>query len=276
MPVINHTKREINVKLVYYGPAGSGKASLFRYIHQRIKPSLCGPLRSMPAGGDELLFFDYLPFEHADQDGYQIRFHLYTLTGPVGNPGAWKMVLKGADGLAVVAEAGAEHDPIVLQAVRALQSILAGHTRDLRQLPCVLVSNKVDLAAADRSGWGAELSGIPLLGSSAVTGEGILQTLATLTQAVVQQVREGQKQAPVTDRADEAPATDKAAEAPLSDLQTPVPDQQVPNTPPAIVVPDATTSLSLPVTLQVDGVSRHFALRIAIKLEEVSGGVFSV
>jgi len=63
MAVINHAKREINAKIVYFGPPGCGKGALFQFIHQRIKPSLCGPLKSMPAGQDSLLFFDYIPFE---------------------------------------------------------------------------------------------------------------------------------------------------------------------------------------------------------------------
>ena len=277
MAVINHAKREINIKIVYYGPAGSGKASLFRYIHQRVKPSLCGPLKSMPAGGDELLFFDYLPFEHADLDGYQIRFHLYTLTGAVRNPGTWKMVLKGVDGLAVVVEAGLEQDTAAVQAVRTLHAMLAGHGRDLRQLAAVLISSKADLAAPAGGGWGPELAGIPAIESSTVTGGGVLQALAALTQDVVRQARAEQRQvSPAADQGGGGSESDPVAATPVFGHQPPVLDQQVPTMASAVVSTEATTTVQLPVTLQVGGTERHFLLRIVLSLEEVPGGAHCV
>lgn len=138
MAVINHAKREINAKIVFFGPPGCGKGELFRFIHQRIKPSLCGPLKTMPAGQDSLLFFDYIPFEASSLDGYRIRFHLYTMTGPVSNPGTWKMTLKGVDGIALVTDGG---DDDATESLRVLRSMLAGYGRELHKLPRVWLTS---------------------------------------------------------------------------------------------------------------------------------------
>lgn len=273
MAVINHAKREINAKIVYYGPAASGKGSLFRYIHQRIKPNLCGPLKSMPAGGDNLLFFDYLPFEQAALDGYQIRFHLYTLTGPVANPGTWKMVLKGLDGLALVAEAGKEQDSVTQQALRTLQAVLAGHGRDLRQLPCVLISSKAErIESQAAAGWGANLGDFPTVRSSSQTGEGVVQALATLSQMIVQQLRMAHE--PPLSSSGATCCTDADVAGPAS---TPTVDaSQSPSIEasrsPAAVELGGASVVRLPLTLQVGGQSRHFSLRVTLELEEVDNG----
>jgi len=277
MAVINHAKREINAKIVYYGPESAGKGSLFRYIHQRIKPNLCGPLKSMPAGGDTLLFFDYLPFEHAVLDGYQVRFHLYTLTGAVTNPGTWRMVLKGVDGLALVSEAGKEQETATQQALRTLQAVLSGHSRDLRQLPCVLISSKAE--HVDRqvtAAWGNDLRQFPVVRSSTQTGEGVVQALATLSQEVLQHLRENHEALTVTAEMLCPPATDN-----LDTLK--MPEQaagQMPSVstslPLAAVQPGQPSIMQVPLTLEVDGQCRRFVLRVALDLEEVGDGSLGV
>jgi len=269
MAVINHAKREINAKIVYYGPASAGKGSLFRYIHQRIKPNLCGPLKSMPAAGDTLLFFDYLPFEHAILDGYQVRFHLYTLSGQVTNPGTWKMVLKGVDGLALVAEAGKEQDAATQQAVRTLRAVLAGHGRDLRQLPCILIANKAEqLEQQAAAGWGDDLGQFPAVRSSTQTGEGVVQALASLSQAVVQQLR-------MTHEAPKDPSEEIcppiAEESETAIAHEPVTVQPVSLELPAVQIGQSSV-VQLPLTVQVNGQCRHFTLHVTLDLEEVVHG----
>lgn len=270
MAVINHAKREINAKIVYYGPVAAGKGSLVRYIHQRIKPSLCGPLKSMPAGGDNLLFFEYQPFEQAILDGYQVRFHLYTLTGPVSNQGTWKMVLKGVDGVALVAEAGTEQEESTQQVLRALQGVLAGYGRDLRQLPCVLVSNKTD--QADQridAGWGDAWKSLPVVRSSTRTGEGVVQALGMLAQMVGQQLRATVEDAPPPAATTCLTAVDSSGVAALhkteaAPLQMSEVSVQLP-----VVQAGRPSVVQLPVTLQVDGHCRRFTLRVTLDLEEV-------
>ena len=264
MAVINHAKREINAKLVYYGPPGAGKASLFSYIHQRIKPSLCGPLKSMPAGGDTLLFFDYLPFESACLDGYRVRFHLYTLTGPVDHLGTWKMTLKGVDGLALVSEPGQEHDEQLAQALRSLRSILTQHGRDLQQVPCVLISTKADQGVAQDVDWVADLSDCVALRSSVVTGEGVLQSLASLAQSVLQRLREDHGRAQALPAALEV--QDDIAENACCVTEQEREEDSIREHPLLLNV-EKNTNFRLPLTLQVAGQARHFALNISINLE---------
>lgn len=189
MAVINHAKREINAKIVCFGPPGSGKGELFRFIHQRIKPSLCSPLKTMPAGQDSLLYFDYIPFETSSLDGYRIRFHFYTLTGPVANPGTWKMTLKGVDGIAFVTnrEAAAAED--AGDSLQVLKTMLGSYGRSLPGLPRVWLASS---AAGDRAG--SELAACFDSGRTVVcslhTGEGVLQSLALLSQEVLQALRD--------------------------------------------------------------------------------------
>src|SRR5690242_6071973 len=102
MALVNHTKREINAKIVYYGPEKAGKATSLRYVYDRVKPELRGAMKAVPASGSSLLFFDFSPFDLPVFEGYRLRLHIYTLQGVVANPAAWKMTLKGVDGLVIV------------------------------------------------------------------------------------------------------------------------------------------------------------------------------
>lgn len=184
MAVINHAKREINAKLVYYGPPGSGKGTLLKYIHQRIKPSLCGSLKTMDAGADSLLFFDYVPFESSSLNGYRIRFHLYTLTGPVANPGTWKMTLKGVDG--IVFMTGDDQDAAD-EALRVLRTMLSGYGRQLEDVPRFWLSSADNRSLSDRLAacFDAEYR----CQYEAESGSGVLAALAKLSQEVLQRLR---------------------------------------------------------------------------------------
>jgi len=190
MAVINHAKREINAKIVYFGPPGCGKGDLLRFIHQRIKPGLCGPLKTMPAGSDTLLFFDYTPFETSSLDGYRIRFHLYTLTGPVANPGTWKMTLKGVDGLAFVTAGESVGSDFAVERLRFLRSMLSGYGKDLQSLPRLWVPCDAEGEKFVNKEFDASFDGSRKIGCSLATGEGVLQSLAQLSQAVLQQLRQ--------------------------------------------------------------------------------------
>lgn len=263
MAVINHAKREINAKIVYYGPPAVGKGSLFRYIHQRIKPTLCGPLKSMPAGGATLQFFDYLPFEQPGGDGYRIRFHLYTLTGAVDNPATWKMVLKGVDGLAIVLPADHERHDEGASLLRQLDGMLAAYGTSISLLPGVQLLHQVDkLEQRTDSVAATEFAGRPLIRSSVVTGEGVLQALATLSQEVVRSLRQQQSGEP----------------AMLEPLSAPEPSAAVTDRPAAqscpaeaelpLVVAGETTTVSLPVMLQIGSRTRRVSLKLSIRIEE--------
>jgi uncharacterized protein len=211
MAVINHAKREINAKIVYFGPPGCGKGELFRFIHQRIKPSLCGPLKTMPAGQDSLLFFDYIPFETSSLDGYRIRFHLYTMTGPVTNPGTWKMTLKGVDGIALVTNGGASGGDEATESLRVLRSMLTSYGRDLYRLPRVWLPSGPADSPDSATEFVACFDASRTVVCSASTGEGILRSLALLSQEVLQELRDEYEPADelVTDPISQAAISDE-------------------------------------------------------------------
>lgn len=196
MAVINHAKREINVKIVYYGREGAGKRASLRYIYDRIKPSLRGELKTVPASGASLLFFDFSPFEHPQFGGYRIRFHMYSLTGTVSNPAAWKMTLKGADGVMIVADTAPEALPATRECISELREFLAAYGVGLYDIPCVLQLNGSGGAASfPGAGIVAELDLPDMRFCLADTGsgEGVLEALSLLSRDVMARV--GQDQA---------------------------------------------------------------------------------
>ena len=206
MAVINHTKREINAKIVYFGPEGAGKGTSLRYVYARIKPSLRGELKVLPTAGSALLFFDFTPFEQPLFNGYRIRFQIYTLQGAVANQAAWKMLLKGTDGLVLVEDASRDYLSTVRQNVGHVRGMLNAYGRGLDEIPLVLQLNKTDRAGRVASAEVASLLGLAendVHLTSATSGDGVLETLTALSRKVMARVadhadlpREEKEQAP--------------------------------------------------------------------------------
>ncbi len=194
MALVNHAKKEINAKLVYYGPAGSGKAAALHYIYSRIKPSLRGDLKKIPAGGDSLLFFDFSPFEVPMADGYRLRLHVYTLTGQVANPATWKMTLKGADGLVIMVDPAPEHVSQARESVSELRTMLSAYGVGLKNLPAVLQMNFSEKATcvdeASKVALALDLPHIATCCSNVNNGEGVLDVLTKLSRLVLERVAE--------------------------------------------------------------------------------------
>jgi len=191
MALINHAKREINAKIVYYGREGAGKRSSLQYIYDRIKPTLRGELRSPSASGDSLFFFDFCPFENTVFGDYRIRFHVYTLPGKVSNPAAWKMTLKGADGLVIVADASAELAAAERENIQVLRGFLAAYGVGLHDIPCVLQLNKGNSPHnTSVTGMSAalELPDIPVCLSQPARGEGVLESLSLLSREIMARI----------------------------------------------------------------------------------------
>lgn len=193
MALVNHAKKEINAKVVYYGPAGSGKRTALNYIYSRIKPSLRGELKHVPAGADNLLFFDFSPFETPLPNGYRVRLHVYTLTGNVTNPATWKMTLKGADGIIIMVDPAAEQAAETRESVSQLRDFLSAYGVGLHETPAVLQLNSflqeppqtetAVIAAA------LDLSMLPACRSNAACGDGLLEALTTLSSQVLERVK---------------------------------------------------------------------------------------
>ncbi|MDR3579304.1 MAG: GTPase domain-containing protein [Oryzomonas sp.] len=190
MAIINNTKREINAKIVYYGQEGAGKGTLLRYLYERIKPTLRGELKTLQTSGGSLLFFDFSPFEQPVFGGYHIRFHIYTLPGRVNNPAAWKMTLKGADGVVLVVDA-ADSSPAGRQSVESLRDYLASYGMSLHDMPAVLQVNKADRNRSATTAATAallELEHLPGCLSTALNGEGVLETFSNLSRQIMERI----------------------------------------------------------------------------------------
>jgi len=191
MALINHAKREINAKIVYYGREGVGKRISLQYLYDRIKPALRGELKVVPASGDSLLFFDFSPFEQAVFGGYKLRFHMYSLTGRVANPAAWKMTLKGADGLVIVADALPETLSATRESVSRLRGFLSAYGVALQDLPCVLQVNSTTGSGASPGAEIAtdlDLPEIPICFSEEGGGEGVLKALSLLSRDIMSRI----------------------------------------------------------------------------------------
>jgi len=266
MAVVNHAKREINAKIIYFGPPGCGKGELFSFIHQRIKPSLCSPLKSMPAGHDTLLFFDYIPFETSSLDGYRIRFHLYTLTGPVVNPGIWKMTLKGADGLAFVTCGSEQHDPV--DSLRVLRSMLTGYGRSLHSLPRIWLPCDTVEPSSDGDDVTSSFDRDRTVPCSIKSGAGVLQSLAQLSQEVMLKLREEHEPAIESETGSSLPDYNV-----IDELSSCVNDVQT-NASEPIVLPELKITLAgnsvvrIPFSIQNGDMVKNCILRISLQLED--------
>lgn len=205
MAIVNHTKREINAKIVYYGPEGAGKGTSLRYVYERIKPSLRGELKILPTAGSALLFFDFSPFEQPVFNGYRIRFHIYTLQGKVANPATWKMTLKGTDGLVFVTDASSKAVPEAQKELTQLREFLNLYGVSLDEIPMVLQLNKADLAGRTIPAEIASVLGLEECTASVTTasrGDGVLEVLTTLSREVLQRIKENGLIAPQQDGID--------------------------------------------------------------------------
>ena len=215
MALVNHAKKEINAKIVYFGPAGCGKSAALTYIYSRIKPSLRGELKSVPAGADNLLLFDFSPFESHLPHGYRVRLHVYTLTGVVTNPATWKMTLKGADGIIIMVDPAAEHAAETRESVSQLRDFLSAYGVGLHETPVVLQFNSSFLG--DRPEEGAEiaaaldLAAVTTCRSNSASGEGVLEALTMLSRQVLDRVSVANGQAETG--IDPSPAYSEAATA---------------------------------------------------------------
>jgi signal recognition particle receptor subunit beta len=250
MAIINNAKREINAKIVYYGHEGAGKGTSLRYLYGRIKPSLRGELKTLPASGGSLLFFDFSPFEQPVFGGYRIRFHIYTLPGKVNNPAAWKMTLKGADGLVLVVDA-ADTSPAGGQGMESLRDYLNSYGMSLHDMPAVLQINKADRnrsATTAATAAQLELEHLPGCLSTALNGEGVLETFSILSRRIMERIS-----AESSLKADKAPLPPETETG--SDLRVALPDE-------AVALADG--SVQIPLTISLHGQARRFLLTVVV------------
>ncbi len=193
MALINHAKGEINAKLVFYGPGLSGKSTNLNFIYRKLKPEHRGKLKVMNLEKERMLFFDFSPSGPGRVGTYNVRFHIYTITGEAAGGTAWKMVLKGVDGVVFVADSSPDRLAANLESLGLLRKTLEGYGMNLADLPGVLQCNKRDLSAAlplEEMQAALNSGGYPVMPAVAGKGEGVLESLYSLMKSVLKDLRE--------------------------------------------------------------------------------------
>ncbi|MDZ4675223.1 MAG: GTPase domain-containing protein [Gemmatimonadota bacterium] len=148
MSLINYASREINCKLVYYGPGLGGKTTNLEYIYEKVAPASKGKMISLATETERTLFFDFLPVDLGSIRGFKTRFHLYTVPGQVYYNASRKLILKGVDGVVFVGDSQIERMEANIESMQNLYDNMVQHGYDLTRLPFVIQYNKRDLPNA--------------------------------------------------------------------------------------------------------------------------------
>jgi mutual gliding-motility protein MglA len=189
MSLVNYSTREITCKIVYYGPGRSGKTSNLQYVHAFVPDERKGPMVSLATETDRTLFFDFLPLDLGTISGFRTRMQLYTVPGQVYYNATRKLVLRGADGVVFVADSQREQFDENMESLRNLHENLLEENMDLRTFPMVIQYNKRDLPGvlpvADLDD-ALNFRGVPSFPAAAVSGDGVFDTLKSVSQLVLQ------------------------------------------------------------------------------------------
>jgi len=192
MSFINYAAREINVKIVYYGPGLCGKTTNLQYIFEKSSPQQKGKLISLATETDRTLFFDFLPLDLGAVRGFKTRFHLYTVPGQVFYDASRKLILKGVDGVVFVADSQEARMDANAEALRNLEDNLRENGFELKTIPYVLQFNKRDLPSAvlvDDMYRLLNFKGEPTFEAVAVKGMGVFETLKAVAKQVLYELR---------------------------------------------------------------------------------------
>ena len=221
MSMINYASREINCKLVYYGPGLGGKTTNLEHVYTKVNPAARGKLISLATETERTLFFDFLPVDLGTVRGFKTRFHLYTVPGQVYYNASRKLILKGVDGVVFVADSQLERMEANIESMQNLYDNMAEYGYDLTKIPFVVQYNKrdlpnaaplKDLQASLNPGWqqtdparqkvtpdpaipgdflvhqlptGEWVERAPIQEAVAVSGDGVFETLKTVSKLVL-------------------------------------------------------------------------------------------
>ncbi len=221
MSMINYASREINCKIVYYGPGLGGKTTNLEHVYGKVQPDTRGKLISLATETERTLFFDFLPVDLGTIRGFKTRFHLYTVPGQVYYNASRKLILKGVDGIVFVGDSQVERMEANQEAMQNLYDNMAEYGYDLTSMPFVIQYNKRDLPnaasiremqAALNPGWevseparmrplpdpshpgeqlieqlptGEWIERAPYLEAVAVSGDGVFETLKAISKLVL-------------------------------------------------------------------------------------------
>ena len=195
MSTINFANREINFKIVYYGPGLSGKTTNLKWIYSKVPEGRKGEMVSLATEDERTLFFDFLPLDIGEVKGFKTRFHLYTVPGQVFYNASRKLILRGVDGIVFVADSAPNRLRANAESMRNMRENLAEYGLTLDDVPIVIQVNKRDLpdalpvemvrAVVDPEGQ------FPVLEAVATEGKGVFETLKEVSRLVLARVAGG-------------------------------------------------------------------------------------
>jgi len=194
MSFIKYASREINCKIVYYGPGLCGKTTNLQYVYQKTAADAKGKMISLATETERTLFFDFLPLALGEIRGFKTRFHLYTVPGQVFYDASRKLILKGVDGVVFVADSQEERYDANIESLDNLRFNLQEQGYDLDKIPFIIQYNKRDLPNAmpvEELRKDLNLTRVPDFEACAATGEGVFETLKAVAKLILIDLKRG-------------------------------------------------------------------------------------
>lgn len=194
MSFINYASREINCKIVYYGPGLCGKTTNLQHVYQKTAPEAKGKMISLATETERTLFFDFLPLSLGEIRGFKTRFHLYTVPGQVFYDASRKLILKGVDGVVFVADSQEERIDANIESLENLRINLKEQGYDLDKLPYIIQYNKRDLPgvmSVEELRRELNTTNVPEFEACATTGEGVFETLKAVAKLILVDLKKG-------------------------------------------------------------------------------------
>ncbi len=196
MSFINYTTKEINCKVIYFGPGLSGKTTNIQYIYEQTQQRERGKLVTLSTENERTLFFDFLPLSIGDVRGFKTRFHLYTIPGQTFYELSRQFILKGVDGIVFVADSQTERMEANIESFEALEKSLEKQGYDIHKLPLVFQYNKRDMpATVTVQELEATFNPVhrPYFEAIAHRGQGVMETLQSISQLVIRELKGEEK-----------------------------------------------------------------------------------
>lgn len=194
MSFVNYHTKEINCKIVYYGPGLGGKTTNIQYVYQKTAAGNKGEMITLNTENERTLFFDFLPLDIGSIRGFKTRFHLYTVPGQVFYEASRKLILRGVDGVVFVADSQVDKMEANIESFEGLKKNLVDQGHDIDNIPIVLQWNKRDLPnIAPIENLESKLNKLdfPSFSASAIKGEGVFETLKMISKLVLLNIKGG-------------------------------------------------------------------------------------
>lgn len=196
MSFVNYHTKEINCKIVYYGPGLGGKTTNIQYVYQKTTSVTKGQMITLNTENERTLFFDFLPLDLGTIRGFKTRFHLYTVPGQVFYEASRKLILRGVDGVVFVADSQVEKMEANIESFQSLEKNLSEQGYDINKLPIVIQWNKRDLpniVPVQEMQRRLNKYNFPHFEATATSGEGVFETLKMISKLVLLNIKGGLK-----------------------------------------------------------------------------------